>query len=171
MKMTNLMEDAGARTTAARDDTAAPRQYITFTIGDREFAVDILSVREIRGWTATTKIPNAPRAILGVINLRGTIIPVLDLRVSFGEDLTQVTPAHVVIIVVIGTRTAGILVDAVSDILTVNKADIQSVPEVERQGRDAMVRDVILVDKRLVGVLSLERLIAQSQLELTDTVA
>ena len=81
------------------------------------------------------------------------------------------TPAHVVIIVVIGTRTAGILVDAVSDILTVNKADIQSVPEVERQGRDAMVRDVILVDKRLVGVLSLERLIAQSQLELTDTVA
>ena len=66
---------------------------------------------------------------------------------------------------------AGILVDAVSDILTVNKADIQSVPEVERQGRDAMVRDVILVDKRLVGVLSLERLIAQSQLELTDTVA
>lgn len=169
--MTNSMEEAAARSGAAREEAGPQRQYITFTIGDREFAVDILAVREIRGWTATTKIPNAPRAILGVINLRGTIIPVLDLRASFGEDLTAVTPAHVVIIVVVGTRTAGILVDAVSDILTVNQADIQSVPEVERQGQDAMVRDIILVEKRLVGVLSLDRLLAQSQLELVEKVA
>jgi purine-binding chemotaxis protein CheW len=168
--MNNTQTHGGMSASSGADPSAPSHQYITFTIGEREFAVDIMAVREIRGWTATTKIPNAPRAILGVINLRGTIIPVLDLRASFGEELTVVTPAHVVIIVVIGARTAGILVDAVSDILTVGQDQLQDIPEVERQGRDAMVREVILVNQRLVGVLSLERLISQSQLELTDKV-
>jgi len=145
-------------------DEAPSLQYITFQIGEREFGVDIMAVREIRGWSKATKIPNAPLAILGVVNLRGAIIPILDLRACFGEDLTKVEKSHVVIIVLIGTRVAGILVDAVSDILSVHHNDIQPVPEVDRHGRDAMVSEVIVIDKRLVGVLSLERLMSQSQL-------
>jgi len=149
---------------AHADDGAPTQQYITFKIGDREFGVDIMAVREIRGWTPATKIPNSPKAVLGVVNLRGAIIPILDLRACFGEDLTQATQAHVVIIVVIGSRVAGILVDAVSDILSVRHADIQPIPEVDRKDRENMVSEVIVIDGRLVGVLSLDRLISQSQL-------
>jgi purine-binding chemotaxis protein CheW len=148
----------------AGGEDAPSLQYITFKIGDREFGVDIMAVREIRGWSQTTKIPNAPDAILGVVNLRGAIIPILDLRACFGEELTKVEKSHVVIIVMIGARVAGVLVDAVSDILSVRDSDIQPIPEVDRQGRNAMVNEVIVVDKRLVGVISLEELISQSQL-------
>ena len=145
-------------------EDAPSHQYIAFEIGDREFGVDIMAVREIRGWSRATKIPNAPREILGVVNLRGAIIPILDLRACFGEELTKVEKSHVVIIVLIGKRVAGILVDAVSDILSVRHADVQPIPEVDRRGRDAMVSEVIVIDKRLVGVLSLERVMSQSQL-------
>ena len=145
-------------------DGAPTEQFITFKIGEREFGVDIMAVREIRGWSPATKIPNSPKAVLGVVNLRGAIIPILDLRACFGEDLTRASKAHVVIIVVIGSRVAGILVDAVSDILSVRTTDIQPIPEVDRQERNNMVSEVIVIEKRLVGVLSLERLISQSQL-------
>jgi len=86
-------------------------QFITFTLGEEEYGVDIMAVREIKGWTPTTPIPNSPRCIFGVINLRGIIVPIMDLRTRFGMPQIPPTQMHVVIIINIGTRTIGLLVD------------------------------------------------------------
>ena len=94
-------------------------QFITFTLGEEDYGVDIMVVREIKGWTETTAIPNAPRFIHGVINLRGIIVPIMDLRARFGMALTVPSRMHVVIIINTGARTIGLLVDAVSDIISV----------------------------------------------------
>ncbi len=96
-----------------------PRQFITFTLDAQEYGVDIMRVREIKGWTETTALPQAPSYVRGVINLRGIIVPILDLRARFGMGTTIPTRMHVVIIVITDTRTTGLLVDAVSDIITV----------------------------------------------------
>ena len=91
------------------------QQFITFTLGSEEYGIDIMVVREIKGWTETTMIPNAPTHVRGVINLRGVIVPIFDLRARFGMGLTATTTMHVVIIVATGTRTIGLLVDTVSE--------------------------------------------------------
>src|SRR5271157_4702862 len=96
------------------------KQFISFKIGSEEYAIDIMAVREIKGWTETTALPNQPDYILGVMNLRGIIVPVYDLRCRFGMGLTEASRSHVVIIVAARDRMAGLLVDAVSDILTID---------------------------------------------------
>src|ERR1700759_1598584 len=98
-------------TAAAVSENA--HQFITFTLGDAEYGIDIMKVREIKGWTETTRIPNAPAHVRGVINLRGVIIPIFDLNARFGNGLTDPTAMHVVIIVQTGQRTVGLLVDTV----------------------------------------------------------
>ena len=127
-----------------RDETA---QFITFKVGEEEYGVDIMRVREIKGWTETTSLPNSPAYMRGVLNLRGTIVPIYDLRARFGLGETAATSVHVIVIVAVRERLIGILVDAVSDILTVAIADIRAVPETER-GLD---------QKFLSGLVSFER--------------
>ncbi len=135
---------------AAQDDPNAPMalqdgngeavgsptscQFISFRLGEDEYAIDIMAVREIKGWTETTLLPNQPPHVLGVLNLRGAIVPILDLRSRFGQGLTETTPMHVVIIVNVQERTFGILVDAVSDIVTVEPDEIKPVPDTEETG-------------------------------------
>ena len=137
-------------------------QYIAFSVGNREFGVDIMAVREIRGWSGTTAIPNAPAAVLGVVNLRGTIVPVLDLRSCFGITPIELTRTHVVFIVKVANRTIGLVVDSVSDILMVRNSDIQPIRELDDSNRDSAVSQIIVLDKRLVGVINLEKLIGQT---------
>ena len=139
--------------------STAPRQFVVFYLGEREYAVDILAVREIRGWTEVTAIPNAPPAVLGVVNLRGTIVPILDLRVCFAQEATTPNRSHVVIILQIGEQLMGLLVDGVSDILTVRASDIQPTPSLQGAGL-AVVPELVTIDKRIVGVLALERFAA-----------
>lgn len=143
------------------------KQFIAFSVGGREFGVDIMSVREIRGWSGTTPIPNSPPAVLGVVNLRGTIVPVIDLRVSFNIPQTDPTRTHVVFIVKIGDRVVGLLVDSVSDILSVRDSDIQPIREVEESSRDSAVSQIIVLEGRLVGLISLEKLVGQFLLDST----
>ncbi len=100
------------------------QQFITFTIGEEEYAVDIMAVREIKGWIDVTKLPNQPEYMRGVLNLRGVIVPIFDLRCRFGGGVTEATAIHVMVIVAVGGRIMGILVDTVSDILSVNTAEI-----------------------------------------------
>src|SRR6187200_1479888 len=115
----------------ARDNLDRPaagentQQFITFTLGPEEYGIDIMVVREIKGWTETTPIPNAPDYVRGVINLRGVIVPIFDLRARFGMGLTTPTRMHVVIIVDTRSRTIGLLADAVSDIIAVEPADLR----------------------------------------------
>src|SRR4051794_40786190 len=101
-----LLANARAKT----GPISAEEQYVTFTVGSEEYGVNILSVREIRGWTAETKLPNMPDYVRGVVNLRGIIIPIFDLRARFGGGQTQVSRRHVVVVLQVGERTRGVLV-------------------------------------------------------------
>jgi purine-binding chemotaxis protein CheW len=148
--------------------TASPasgsvQQFISFRVAEEEFAIDIMAVREIKGWTETTTLPNQPEYLLGVLNLRGTIVPIFDLRCRFGMGLTTATRMHVVIIVCVLNRTIGLLVDAVSDILTVDSSDIRPIPEVDRTNGDSQfLTGIITVNDGMVVLLSLEALFDKS---------
>lgn len=134
------------------------RQYISFTTGDEEYGVDIMAIREIKGWTATTELPNAPAYVRGVINLRGAIIPILDLRARFGAGLTEAQARHVIIVVAVGHRVVGILVDGVTDIITVPEVDIQPIPELDHGDTSEFLTGLVTVDGRMVALLNLNTL-------------
>ena len=105
-------------------------QFVSFAIGDDHYGVDIMAVREIKGWSSVTQLPNQPDYMRGVLNLRGVMVPIVDLRCRFGQGLTDATPMHVVIVVQIGIKTVGLLADRVLDIVAVDAAQIQPVPQV-----------------------------------------
>src|ERR1700744_955992 len=120
-------------------DNQGRRQFITFRSGEQEFGADIMAIREIRGWTETTPLPHAPLYVRGVINLRGVVLPVVDLKARLGREATDANPKHVIVVVETEDRTIGLLVDAVSDILTVTAAEIQATPDLARDGTAAFL--------------------------------
>ncbi|MGE5545526.1 MAG: chemotaxis protein CheW [Solirubrobacterales bacterium] len=132
------------------------RQFITFTIGAEEYGIDIMAIREIKGWTASTELPNTPAYLRGVINLRGAIVPILDLRARFGGDRTEASARNVIIVVAVGTRVAGILADAVADILTVSVEDIRPVPQIDHGHADDFLTGLVTVEGRMVALLDLD---------------
>jgi purine-binding chemotaxis protein CheW len=133
-------------------------QYLTFTVQGEEYGVDIMTVREIKGWTETTRLPNSPEYMRGVMNLRGLIIPIFDLRARFRHELTEANSSHVVIILAVGTRNIGILVDGVSDILTVAAQEVKPAPQIEGQGKDDYITGLISLENRMVVLLAVEHL-------------
>src|SRR6201996_767575 len=141
-------------------DTASRRQFITFRSGEQEFGADIMTIREIRGWTETTPLPHSPDYVRGVINLRGVVLPVVDLKARLGLGLTQANPKHVIVVVQTETRTIGLLVDAVSDILTVTGGEIQPTPELARESDAAFVEGIAVLSERMGTILSMNRLTA-----------
>jgi purine-binding chemotaxis protein CheW len=152
------------------------RQFLTFTVAGEEYGVDIMTVREIKGWTETTRLPNAPLYMRGVMNLRGLIIPIFDLRTRFHHGLTEATPKHVVIILAVAQRNIGILVDAVSDILDVSTDQIKLAPNVdsgaESQVDSAFISGLISLENRMVVLLNIEHLFDVQSLTTTlDNVA
>src|ERR1700735_5436585 len=98
---------------------SSPNQFISFAIGTDQYGVDIMAVREIKGWTEITHLPKQPEYVRGVLNLRGVIVPIMDLRCRFGQGLTSVTPLHIVIVVQIATKAVGLLADRVLDIVSI----------------------------------------------------
>lgn len=139
-------------------ESSAQKQYITFTIGKEEYGTPILTVQEIRGWMATTPLPNTPKFVKGVTNLRGNIVPVFDFRARFSGVLTEVTERHVVIMVEIDGRTVGLLVDAISDILAIDPADIQP-PPTEALNIDIQYLDGLVASgDRMVALVNVDRL-------------
>lgn len=146
--------------------SASPVQFLTFTIGTDEYGVDIMMVREVKGWSEATRLPNTPEYVRGVLNLRGIIIPIFDLRARFSGTLTAATEKHVVVILAVGTRTIGMLVDTVSDILTVNSDDIKASPDTDQRPENQFVTGLIAVDKRMVVLLDIATLVASDMAEL-----
>src|SRR5271154_1024816 len=96
-------------------------QYLTFTLGAEEYGIEILKVQEIKGYSAITHIPNAPPHVKGVMNLRGTVVPVVDLRARFGMEAVEYSKFTVIIVVMVGEKIAGVVVDAVSDVLNISQ--------------------------------------------------
>jgi purine-binding chemotaxis protein CheW len=135
------------------------RELISFRIGAQEFCVDIMAVREIRGWTSATPIPHSPNYVRGVINLRGAVLPIVDLAARLGFAITDPTARSVIIVAHIGDRTVGLLVDAVSDILTVSDEVIQPTPDVTCDTVKAFVKGILAVDDRLISLISLDRVL------------
>lgn len=135
------------------------RQFITFRSGEQEFGADIMAIREIRGWTETTPLPHAPLYVRGVINLRGVVLPVVDLKARLGREATDANPKHVIVVIETGERTIGLLVDAVSDILTVTASDIQTTPELARDGCAGFLDGIAVLADRMVTILSMDRLV------------
>lgn len=133
-------------------------QFVSFQVDKSEYGVDIMAVREIQGWVEVTKLPNTPEYVRGVLNLRGIIVPIFDLRCRFGNGLTDATDLHVMIIIAVGDRIMGLLVDAVSDILTVNSEEILPVPEIESRSDQRFLTGLITVQERMVALLEIEKL-------------
>ena len=152
----SLSPTAGQTGSPGAAALGSPGQYITCALGESEYGIDIMAVREIKGWTDTTAIPQSPVWIRGVINLRGIIVPILDLRARFGLGLTEPTPMHVVVIVQTEQRTAGLLVDAVSDIITVSGEEVRPVPEVGGGAPERLLTGLVTLERGMVALVSLE---------------
>jgi purine-binding chemotaxis protein CheW len=147
----------------------ASQQYLTFTVGQEEYGVDIMTVREIKGWTETTRLPNSPEFMRGVMNLRGLIIPIFDLRARFALGLTDATAKHVIVILAVGARNIGILVDTVSDILDVGTEQIKPSPASENKLsiEEDFINGLISLDNRMVVILNVEHLFEEQHLAKT----
>lgn len=133
-------------------------QFVSFRVGNDDYAIDILSVREIKGWTRTTSLPSQPDYVRGVLNLRGAIVPVFDLARRFGKDLTAATSKHVVIIVTVKDRLIGLLVDQVSDILSVAIDEIGPIPETDASHQTPFLSGVVTINDQMVILLDLNTL-------------
>jgi purine-binding chemotaxis protein CheW len=147
--------------------TDSALQFLTFTLGEEEYGVDIMTVREVKGWTETTRLPNSPEYVRGVLNLRGIIIPIFDLRARFTGKMTEANSTHVVIILAVEDRIIGVLADTVSDILTVNSSEIKPTPETNNEIDQRFVAGLIAVEERMVVLLDMAHLLTHDDLEHT----
>jgi len=139
------------------------KEYLTFSLGQENYGVDILRVKEIRGWEAPTLIPNSPDYVKGVINIRGTIIPIVDLRIRFGVGKTEYLPVTVVIVLTVGSveksRMMGFVVDAVSDVLSAHQEEIKAAPAFGANIPTNMIEGLVNVGDSVVTLLSTDQLL------------
>ena len=158
------LSDAEEISLTGIDYIASGNQYLSFSLGDEHYSVDILRVTEIRGWELPTLIPNSPRDVLGVVNLRGVIVPVVDLRIRFGVGKVDYLATTVVIILSIehnsGHRMMGFVVDAVSDVLNVEDKDIKKAPNFNGTISQQSIIGLVNVGTNVVTVLDAHQLMS-----------
>lgn len=153
------------------DEDQVASEYLTFTLGNEEYAIDILKVQEIRGYEQPTLIANAPPFIKGVINLRGIIVPIVDLRIKFNLGKIEYTPFTVVIILNVAGRVIGIVVDSVSDVFSLNAAQIRQAPDFSGSFDTKYILGLATIDTRMLIITDIERLMTSSDMELIDAVS
>jgi purine-binding chemotaxis protein CheW len=132
-------------------------QYLTFRLAEEEYGVEILKVQEIKGYSAITPIPNTPPYLKGVMNLRGTIVPVVDLRSKFAMDEAEYNQFTVIIVVKVGAKVMGLIVDAVSDVLNIPKVDIQATPDFGSEVDARFINGMAKAGDKLVVLLDIDR--------------
>ena len=141
------------------------RELIAFRIGEQEFCVDIMNVREIRGWTPATPLPRSPAYMKGVINLRGAVLPIVDMALRLGMKPAEPTVRHVIIVAQVGPKVVGLLVDAVSDILTVTDENMQPTPDVANEATKAYARGILAIEGRMICLIELDALFPHTESE------
>lgn len=146
-------------------------QFLTFNLGDELYGVDILRVQEIKGYTAVTKIPNTPPHIKGVLNLRGTIVPIIELRTKFGMPTIDYTAFTVIIVVVVRDKVMGLVVDSVSDVLNIDKKDIQPSPQFGAKVDVSFMNGIGKSGDKLVALLDMDRLLTDGDMPSTAEAA
>ena len=134
------------------------RQLITFQINGQTLGMDIMAIREIRAWSPATPLPNVEPHVRGVVNLRGVVLPVIDLKAKLGWGATEPDERHVIVVISINDQLQGIIADAVNDIVTVMQDDLQPPPGTGDQVGPAFLEALATVDDRVISVLSLDRL-------------
>ena len=145
---------------AASKASALPTQVISFAIGDDQYGVDIMAVREIKGWSEITRLPKQPEYVRGVLNLRGVIVPIIDLRCRFGQGLTEATMLHIVIIVQIASRQVGLLADRVLDIVSFEMEQIQPVPRIVNGTRVNFLSGLVTTESGMIALIDLPNLLS-----------
>jgi purine-binding chemotaxis protein CheW len=150
---------ANLKQTHAEHAMASQTQFISFAIGDDHYGVDIMAVREIKGWSEITHLPKQPDYVRGVLNLRGVIVPIVDLRCRFGQGLTETTPLNIVIIVQIDDRPVGLIGDRVLDIISVNATEIQPMPRTAQGDATAFLSGLVTHDSAMVALIDLSHLL------------
>ncbi len=145
--------------------TEASLQQLTFSLAGEEYGVDILSVREIRSWSRVTRIPQTPDYVLGVLNLRGAIVPVMDLRLRFGLQRESYGDDTVMIIVAMVERLFGIVVDAVSDVVDIDPSTIKPVPDMGAVVDTRYLKGLVTHVDRMVMLLDVEKLMRPEDVE------
>ena len=147
----------GPATDAARP--AKPREFIAFRAQGQDFCIDILAVREIRGWTRAAALPHAPHYVEGVINLRGAIVPIFDLAAKLGLARIPEHDRNVIIVTVVGKRVVGLLVETVTDIFSASSDAMHPVPDLTREEAHVALSGMIVDSGRLIRIVDLEALI------------
>lgn len=142
-------------TQEAKNPTQDDLELLAFRVGEQEYSVDIMKVREIRGWSPATSLPHAPDYVRGVINLRGAVLPIIDLSARLGMASIEATSRNVIIVMQLETQTLGILVDAVSDILTLKASDIQPPPELANAKGSTFISGLTIIEDRMIRVIDL----------------
>jgi purine-binding chemotaxis protein CheW len=170
--MTTLKETSMSTNTVKQEQAGAgSHQVLTFVLGNETYGFDILRVQEIRGWSAVTKIPHAPSHVLGVLNLRGSIVPIVDLRMRFALERAEYTAITVIIVVSVvsatGRRDFGVVVDGVSDVVDVNTAEVKPAPELGARDATDYIRGLVSISDRMVVLLDIDRLIANDMVSLS----
>ena len=163
-----MVQENSAHGKDAGEEGGYAQEYLTYTLGPEEYAIDILKVQEIRGYEAPTTIANAPPFLKGVINLRGTIVPIVDLRIKFGVGNADYTPFTVVIILNLGTRVVGMVVDSVSDVTMLRQDNIRPAPEFSASVDTRYIKGLCTLDERMLIVVDIERLMLSSEMALVD---
>lgn len=139
------------------------QQFLTFALGQEEYGVEILKIQEIKGFSAITPLPNAPAFIKGVLNLRGTIVPIVDLRKKFSLPEVGYTKFTVIVVVQVQGKIMGFIVDAVSDVLNVAGADIQPTPDLHRQVDTSFINGLAKAGEKLVILLDIEKVLTTAE--------
>ncbi len=160
--------EAGHKLGTQADENLVMQEYLTFTLGNEEYAIDILKVQEIRGYEKPTLIAKAPPFIKGVINLRGTIVPIVDLRIKFELGQVDYTPLTVVIILNLGARVVGVVVDSVSDVIMLSAAQIRPAPDFSATFDTQYIVGLASMESRMVIVTDIERLMTSADMALVD---
>ena len=158
-------------TEGTNSETNQVQQYLTFILRDEIYGLDILKVREIRGYETVTRIANTPEFIKGVINLRGNIIPIADLRLKFNMQHATYDELTVVIILDVGDRIVGIVVDGVSDVVQLNPEQIRQVPNISAEIDTRYITGLATLDKKMLILINIEKLMNSQDMELVDALS
>ncbi len=154
---------------AAQKSSDNTTQYLSFVLGKEEYGVDILRVQEIRSWEPVSRVPNVPPYEKGVVNLRGAIVPIIDLRERFALSKVEYTPLTVVVVLQTGsgnhTRIMGVVVDSVSDVISVERNEIQGAPDFGTKVSNEFINGLVSVSERMVMLLDVDKLLTIENLE------
>ncbi len=159
----NPGNQAAALGGAAEAAATERAEFISFAIGDDQYGVDIMAVREIKEWSNVTHLPKQPDYVRGVLNLRGVVMPIVDLRCRFGQGMTEATPTHIIIIVQIDERQVGLLADRVLDIVAFEPGKIQAVPRTAHGAGTDFLSGLVTHDGTMIALIDLSHLLTDSR--------